>query len=173
MDGFLFWGQNDKGFSMWKRNRAAVVVLGDIGRSPRMQYHALSLARQACVEVDIVAYGGSEPHISVLEHQSIHIHEMPQWPTIPRGLPKILRPLFLILKPIVQFLTLLWYLCVKIPAPDAFMVQNPPSVPTLVAVKWASWLRHSAFIVDWHNFGYTLLALSLGRGSPFVSIYHW
>lgn len=29
-----------------KRNRAAVVVLGDIGRSPRMQYHALSLARQ-------------------------------------------------------------------------------------------------------------------------------
>ncbi|CAL5331947.1 unnamed protein product [Camellia sinensis] len=42
---------------------------------------------------------------------------------------------------------------------------NPPSVPTLVAVKWASWLRRSAFIVDWHNFGYTLLALSLGRSS--------
>lgn len=35
-----------------------MVVLGDIGRSPRMQYHALSLARQACLEVDIVAYGG-------------------------------------------------------------------------------------------------------------------
>lgn len=31
------------------RGRAAVVVLGDIGRSPRMQYHALSLARQVCV----------------------------------------------------------------------------------------------------------------------------
>lgn len=31
---------------MGRRNRAAVVVLGDIGRSPRMQYHALSLARQ-------------------------------------------------------------------------------------------------------------------------------
>ena len=29
-----------------KRGRACVVVLGDIGRSPRMQYHALSLARQ-------------------------------------------------------------------------------------------------------------------------------
>ena len=28
-----------------KRGRACVVVLGDIGRSPRMQYHALSLAR--------------------------------------------------------------------------------------------------------------------------------
>ncbi|KAK6157477.1 hypothetical protein DH2020_011725 [Rehmannia glutinosa] len=158
---------------MGKRNRAAVVVLGDIGRSPRMQYHALSLARQAFLDVDIVAYGGSDPHISVLEHPSIHIHKMPQWPTIPRSFPKILRPLLLILKPIFQFLVLLWYLCVKIPAPDAFIVQNPPSVPTLVVVKWASWLRHSAFIVDWHNFGYTLLALSMGRSSLFVAIYRW
>lgn len=31
---------------MGRRNRVCVVVLGDIGRSPRMQYHALSLARQ-------------------------------------------------------------------------------------------------------------------------------
>ncbi|KAL7216562.1 hypothetical protein ACSBR1_028499 [Camellia fascicularis] len=53
------------------------------------------------------------------------------------------------------------------------VVANPPSVPTLVAVKWVSWLRCSAFIVDWHNFGYTLLALSLGRSSPFVALYRW
>ncbi|KAL6554328.1 hypothetical protein OROMI_020001 [Orobanche minor] len=158
---------------MGKRNRAAVVVLGDIGCSPRMQYHALSLARQAFLDVDIVAYGGSEPHISVLHHQSIHIHKMPQWPTFPRSLPRLLRPLFLILKPVFQFLVLLWYLCLKIPAPDVFIVQNPPSVPTLVVVKWASWFRHSAFIVDWHNFGYTLLALSLGRNSLFVAMYRW
>lgn len=38
---------------LWRRRRAAaggagrvcVAVLGDLGRSPRMQYHALSLAR--------------------------------------------------------------------------------------------------------------------------------
>ncbi|XP_059660991.1 UDP-glycosyltransferase TURAN-like [Cornus florida] len=156
-----------------RRGRAAVVVLGDIGRSPRMQYHALSLARQASLEVDIVAYGGSDPHSALLEHQSIHIHTMTQWPTIPRNLPKILYPLMLLLKPLIQFLMLLWFLCVKIPAPDVFIVQNPPSVPTLVAVKWASWLRRSTFIVDWHNFGYTLLGLSLGRSSHFVTLYHW
>ncbi|KAA8524092.1 hypothetical protein F0562_010477 [Nyssa sinensis] len=156
-----------------RRGRAAVVVLGDIGRSPRMQYHALSLARQASLEVDIVAYGGSDPHSAVLEHQCIHIYKMTQWPTIPRSLPKILYPLMLLLKPFVQFLMLLWFLCVKIPAPDVFIVQNPPSVPTLIAVKWASWLRRSTFIVDWHNFGYTLLGLSLGRRSRFVALYHW
>jgi hypothetical protein len=52
-------------------------------------------------------------------------------------------------------------------------VQNPPSVPTLVAVKWASWFRNSSFVIDWHNFGYTLLGLSLGRNSRFVSLYKW
>ncbi|XP_015088894.1 UDP-glycosyltransferase TURAN isoform X2 [Solanum pennellii] len=138
-----------------------------------MQYHALSLARQAHLEVDIVAYGGSDPHSAVKEHKSIHINEMTQWPSNPRSFPKILHPLLLILKPLVQFFMLLWYLCVKIPKPDVFIVQNPPSVPTLVAVKLASWIRRSAFIIDWHNFGYTLLALSLGRNSRFVALYHW
>ncbi|MFQ6630481.1 hypothetical protein Gotur_008662 [Gossypium turneri] len=51
--------------------------------------------------------------------------------------------------------------------------ENPPSVPTLVVVKWASSLRKSAFIIDLHNFRYTLLGLSVGRSSPFVSIYRW
>ncbi|PIA29391.1 hypothetical protein AQUCO_06000040v1 [Aquilegia coerulea] len=158
---------------MSKRNRAAVVVLGDLGRSPRMQYHALSLARQANLEVDVVAYGGSDPHAAVLENRSIHIHEMKQWPRALQQLPKLLSPLVLLLKPLYQFFMLMWFLCFKIPAPDVFIVQNPPSVPTLVAVQWASWLRRSAFVVDWHNFGYTLLGLSLGRSSRFVAIYHW
>ncbi|KAK9674543.1 hypothetical protein RND81_12G239800 [Saponaria officinalis] len=156
-----------------KRGRAAVVVLGDIGRSPRMQYHALSLARQASLKVDIVAYGGSDPHAAILEHPSICIHRMTEWPKFTQNLPWVLRCLMLLLKPTFQFIVLLWYLCIKIPAPDLFLVQNPPSVPTLVAVKWASWLRRSVFIVDWHNFGYTLLGLSLGRGSRFVALYRW
>lgn len=42
--------------------RVTIVVLGDIGRSPRMQYHALSLADMAPdVEVAIVGYGGAAP----------------------------------------------------------------------------------------------------------------
>lgn len=155
------------------RGRAAVVVLGDIGRSPRMQYHALSLACQASLEVDIVAYGGSDPHSAILQQPNIHLYRMKQWPSVPQSLPRILRPFMLVLKSLVQFLMLLWYICYKIPAPDIFIVQNPPSVPTLVAVKWASWLRSSAFFVDWHNFGYTLLALSLGWNSSFVALYHW
>ncbi|KAL5575113.1 hypothetical protein UlMin_016812, partial [Ulmus minor] len=130
-------------------------------------------------EVDFLVGGNScsEPHSTLLEHPSIHIYKM--WPTIPPCLLKIRKPFVLVLKPLIQLLMLLWYLCFKIAASDVFLVQlsilfmNPPSVPTLVAVKLASWLRQSTFIIDWCNFGYTLLALSLGRSSRFVALYRW
>ncbi|GAB2284430.1 hypothetical protein Dimus_018883 [Dionaea muscipula] len=166
------FGEEEKKM-MGERGRAAVVVLGDFGRSPRMQYHALSLAQQASFEVDVIAYGGSDPHAAVLGHPSIHIHKMTQWPTAHGSMPKMFRAFMLLVKPLVQFIMLLWFLCIRTPVADVLIVQNPPSVPTLVAVKWASWWRGSAFIVDWHNFGYTLLALSLGRRSCFVAVYQW
>ncbi|XP_065020911.1 UDP-glycosyltransferase TURAN-like isoform X1 [Musa acuminata AAA Group] len=154
-----------------KRARAAVVVLGDIGRSPRMQYHALSLAEQANLEVDIVANGGSDPHVAIRENHSIHLYQMRSIHL--RGLSKISSALTLVIKAALQFVILVWFLCVKIPRPDVFLVQNPPSVPTLAAVKLSSWLRRSKFIIDWHNFGYTLLGLSHGRSHIIVKTYHW
>ncbi|GJN08890.1 hypothetical protein PR202_ga26850 [Eleusine coracana subsp. coracana] len=153
------------------RKRAAVVVLGDIGRSPRMQYHSLSLANQAGMEVDIVANGGSDPHLSLRQNPSIHIHEMKSVQLT--GISKISGALALLLKAGIQFVMLVWFLCFKIPRPDVFLVQNPPSVPTLAAVKLASWLRGAKFIVDWHNFGYTLLGMSHGRSHIIVRVYFW
>lgn len=40
-----------------RRTRIQVLVLGDIGRSPRMQYHALSIAKKGGF-VDLVGYLG-------------------------------------------------------------------------------------------------------------------
>lgn len=42
------------------KKKVCVVVLGDIGRSPRMQYHALSFAEEG-FNVEIIGYSGSEP----------------------------------------------------------------------------------------------------------------
>lgn len=41
-----------------KERRVVVLVLGDIGRSPRMQYHCLSIARKGGI-VDLVGYEGA------------------------------------------------------------------------------------------------------------------
>ena len=40
------------------RTRVQIVVLGDIGRSPRMQYHAISIAKHGGI-VDLVGYNGA------------------------------------------------------------------------------------------------------------------
>lgn len=44
--------------------RVQILVLGDIGRSPRMQYHALSIARHGGF-VDLIGYRGECDKFSV------------------------------------------------------------------------------------------------------------
>jgi beta-1,4-mannosyltransferase len=50
-------------FSHNKAKRVAVLVLGDVGRSPRMQNHAVSLAR-AGWQVDLIGNKGIIPLLS-------------------------------------------------------------------------------------------------------------
>lgn len=49
--------------------------------------------------------------------------------------------------------------------------QNPPSIPTLVLVQIAAWLRGSKVIIDWHNTGYSILGMKLGPNHPLVKLY--
>lgn len=50
--------------------KAIVLVLGDIGHSPRMCYHASSLASHG-VNVELVGYSGSKPHPEILQNDLI------------------------------------------------------------------------------------------------------
>lgn len=50
----VYWLRRRKNLS---KPRICILVLGDIGRSPRMQYHALSCAK-AGFHVDLVGFGG-------------------------------------------------------------------------------------------------------------------
>jgi beta-1,4-mannosyltransferase len=48
--------------------------------------------------------------------------------------------------------------------------KNPPSIPTLAIVYFVGWVYGSKVIIDWHNLGYSVLALKLGSTHPFVKI---
>jgi beta-1,4-mannosyltransferase len=48
--------------------------------------------------------------------------------------------------------------------------KNPPSIPTLALVRLVGWLRQSRVIIDWHNLGYTILALRLGQDHVLVQV---
>lgn len=106
--------------------RVGVVVLGDVGRSPRMCYHALSLAHNG-YEVDLIGYSGSDPPDQVKDNKNISIRYVPKVENLPNFLPKLLKYL---LKAILQS----FYLLLSMPLfsyLDCILVQTPPGVPTL------------------------------------------
>lgn len=147
-----------------KRN-VVVVVLGDLGRSPRMQYHAVSLAK-AGFTVSLVGGMGVPCVDGVTTNKEITEHRLSPAPWCGdnrKDCCQCSRSMFLLYAPfkvlfqIFQLLLLLFTL----PWSTAVLVQNPPSIPTLFVVWIACRLRGSRFIIDWHNFGYTILELTL------------
>ena len=53
------------------------------------------------------------------------------------------------------------------------LVQNPPGFPTFTVAWLCARLSGGRLMVDWHNYGYTILALKLGRDHWMVRIYEW
>mmetsp|Transcript_30262 Transcript_30262/g.59097 ORF Transcript_30262/g.59097 Transcript_30262/m.59097 type:complete len:510 (+) Transcript_30262:53-1582(+) len=135
--------------------RASVVVLGDLGRSPRMCNHALSLA-DAGWQVSLVGYEESAPPQRVLSHKNIAVrHISPGW-KLPRK-PKIL---YLFMAPFAAISRAgqLGMAMAHGRTKGIVLVQNPPSIPTLVVARALTWLWDGAsLVVDWHNFGYTIM----------------
>lgn len=142
---------------------AWVVVLGDFGRSPRMQYHTLSLSQQPNTRVQVVAYGGSRPLEELTGAANVQINTIGEPAAWMRKLPRLL---FLVFKVLQQVLQLLWLMLVVLPRPHSILLQSPPAIPTM-ALCWLAARRHGArLIIDWHNFGYTIMALTMRPG-------HW
>jgi beta-1,4-mannosyltransferase len=136
-----------------------VVVLGDFGRSPRMQYHALSLS-QAGYEVDVVAMQGSPPIADLRQAPNFHIHHIPQLPAWTAKVPALLG---LLVKAVFQLLALLWMMLVQLPQPAAILMQNPPAIPSML-VCWLAAARHRAsWVIDWHNTAFSIMELKYGR----------
>lgn len=46
--------------------------------------------------------------------------------------------------------------------------QNPPSIPSLFVAQVICFIRNTRLIVDWHNFGHSILALKFGNKHPLV-----
>jgi beta-1,4-mannosyltransferase len=138
-----------------------------------MQYHALALA-SSVAEVDVIGYAGSTPHSTVRDHDDIRWHFLRLPALIERSGPP--RLLFLgqaLLKVLGECLQLLWLLLRVVRKPDVILVQNPPAIPTLLVALVVARLRAAQLVVDWHNFGYTMLALRLGQCHPAVRLARW
>ncbi|KAI0314260.1 beta-1,4-mannosyltransferase [Amylostereum chailletii] len=130
-------------------------------------YHAESFAKLE-FETFVVGYDGATPVPSLLSMSHVQFFYLAQLPALLRVLP------FLLLAPLKiahQICTILHTLLWRIPySPEFIVVQNPPSIPTLALVALVSALRGSKVIIDWHNLGYSILALKLGPKHPLVRL---
>ena len=112
-------------------------------------------------------------------------------PEPPRWISKLPRRLFILLAPVkvvYQVWGLLNALVLQIPEPPLHVVvqvmlslihlemrilihrpKNPPTIPTLAVAWLVARIRGSRVIIDWHNLGYTILAMRLGDKSRIVS----
>ena len=153
---------------------AVVLVLGDLGRSPRMQYHALSLAARPHTRVFLVGFRG-EKCVPEVMRQPDRIQQILMSPDLlPR--PKH-RMFYLIYAPLKAFLLLwqlLWVLFVIVPRTDVLLCQSPPAIPTLAAAWLMRILRGTRVVVDWHNLAFSVLQHGgLAGGHPFVRLSRW
>lgn len=133
--------------------RLAVAVVGDLGRSPRVQHEALSLAGLGA-DVDLLGFEGSEVFEDVAEHPRIRIDRAPS-PSAglmtPWGQARSARALWRLLRASDRRSTR---------GLDLVLVQNPPALPTLPVAS--AWRRSCPWVIDWHNDSASLLALEGG-----------
>jgi beta-1,4-mannosyltransferase len=144
-----------------QQRHVVVVVLGDVGRSPRMQYHALSLL-DAGHKVSLVGYVGEDlvPDLcnpSLSDRFSIVRFRVPSPPILRKSLP-----LYLIWRIVSLCLYLIHALFVSVSAAqatkvDCVVVQNPPALPLLVIAYFYCKIRGARLVIDWHNLGFSML----------------
>jgi beta-1,4-mannosyltransferase len=137
-----------------------------------MQYHAHALAVHG-VDVDFVGYAGAplprlltdDPHITVRHIGESRLRFGVGRSSLLYALAALVDGALLAMR---LFATLM-----RLPAFDLLLVQNPPALPTLHVAWIVARLRRARLVVDWHNLGYTMLALRLGRRHVAVRLGRW
>lgn len=133
-----------------------------------MMYHAQSLARGG-FQTFIVGYFESQLPKQLRQLPMAHTVPLRPFSIRPRLIPFIVLAPF---KVLWQTYSLFTSLTSRLPIiPQFILVQNPPSLPTLLIVKLVATLCGSRVIIDWHNLGYSILALKFNsEDHPFVRV---
>ncbi|CAB4251931.1 similar to Saccharomyces cerevisiae YBR110W ALG1 Mannosyltransferase, involved in asparagine- linked glycosylation in the endoplasmic reticulum (ER) [Maudiozyma barnettii] len=138
---FLFYGNRST------KKRIIIYVLGDIGHSPRMCYHAQSFAMKG-FQVEFCGYVDSQLPNFITKNHNITIHPIPR-----------INQFGMVHKVIFQILVIvskLW----ELRGSDYLLVQNPPSIPLFPIITFYR-LIGCKIIIDWHNLAYSILKLKL------------
>jgi len=137
-----------------------------------MLYHARALASNQ-VDVDLVGFEGTPLPQAVTSDPRITIHRLNPATLRRRGGFSGATYVAAGLLDAIRLSLRLWRTLRRLPRPQLVLVQNPSAFPTLFVTRMA--LRRSGvkFMIDWHNLGFTLLRVRLGRWHPAVRLARW
>jgi beta-1,4-mannosyltransferase len=146
-----------------RRQSAAILVLGDLNRSPRMLNHckAISQNMQEIDEINLIGFWGGDLRSDIALDRKIKVHYIPEKiNNYLKKLPKILFLLSALIRITLQIFFLFYILLFKISRPEFLILQNPPGIPAMYICAVVCFLRRCKFIIDWHNYGYTILQVN-------------
>lgn len=146
----VFKGNPEKGKS------GIVLVLGDLGRSPRMMNHVKSLVENGWM-VDFIGYRSKSLPDIIARNNRVKIHYL----ETPVKISSRFYAINGILRVLRQIIQLSWIM-MRVSSPRFILMQNPPAIPSLLVVQVLKYLLNAKLIIDWHNFGYSLMKLNLG-----------
>ena len=143
-----------------RKMHVIVAVLGDLGRSPRMQYHAQSLL-DAGHTVSLVGYSGEDLVPALQKFEGDRLRVIRFRVPAPKSLRKVL-PVYFLWRILSLTACLSWALFVTVskqPVADCLVLQNPPAVPLLfIAHLYCKAMailhgKRPGLVIDWHNLG--------------------
>ncbi|RXK38118.1 hypothetical protein M231_04579 [Tremella mesenterica] len=145
-------------------------------------YHSESFAKHGW-ETAVVAYFGAwwiladtdlldtPPIPSLISTPHVHPFPILNPPSPLLRLPWALRAPIRIL---YQVISVIFNCLVFIPVHnEVLLVQNPPSIPTLLLAQVLARVTGARLVIDWHNTGYSILAMRVGDRSPLVKAATW
>ena len=127
-------------------------------------YHTLLMT---CDIRSTNAVAESAPHPDVVQNKNITIVPIPTPAKRPGFVPFILYAPF---KVGLQIFQLYWLLSNTLQRADWLLVQNPPTIPTLSIAAFVCARRGTKLMIDWHNYGWTILAGTRGPKHPLVGL---
>ena len=140
-----------------------------------MLNHAVSFAENVNCTVDFIGYQGSSlpAKLEQLGADRIRVvYLSTSLIDVLKNLPRFLYLVYAVTRIVYQVLQLLWTLVFG--NYDAIIVQNPPSIPIFLVlfiylkaqqvVSLVAGFSCTKLIIDWHNYGYTILEANGVRG---------
>ena len=140
----------------------AILVLGDLNRSPRMLNHCVALSESfpTIQEISLIGYDSTDIRKDISSNTKIKRYNISnRINKIFQHFPRIFFIFTSFFKILFQIFSM-FFILFKIPKFSFLILQNPPGIPSMFVCWLVCKLRKSKFIIDWHNYGYTILKVN-------------